>query len=330
MGQAWFRERYQNFYTIIVNNFAEPSETPEHNAMQAEFLDPRFLRAFTMATAPKRLLGTVEELIKAARVGLESVQELMAKEAAELEAIRSAALETIDADESDSVAADPSLPDLRDFIRARRAALAGFMDQGARLRMGRAGRCVIVTARSDIYVRYLTDNLTLISELASQLYGRRIVAIMDTAPATPSTSTETLDSQHSALVARLEQLTKYRDLIVSSNLEPTKIDLVEFESAGIDVQFRAYWTQLDSRSWATYAIELKPVLTDDYPAVLRQIRATTAYRQLGEAICLIGNYTGQGATLDQVRQIFASANIELILRSEIPDQTRNTSLGTNV
>jgi hypothetical protein len=44
VAQAWFRERYGNFYTLIVNNFAEPSETPEHNALQARFLDGQLCR----------------------------------------------------------------------------------------------------------------------------------------------------------------------------------------------------------------------------------------------------------------------------------------------
>lgn len=39
MGQDWFRDRYQGMYTLIVNNFGAPAETPEHNALQALFLD---------------------------------------------------------------------------------------------------------------------------------------------------------------------------------------------------------------------------------------------------------------------------------------------------
>jgi len=64
------------------------------------------------------------------------------------------------------------LPDLRDFIRGRRAALAGFMEQGASLEMD--GDLLTVTPRNDIYVRYLNDNRHVIGELASELYGRRI------------------------------------------------------------------------------------------------------------------------------------------------------------
>jgi len=45
VNQDWFRERYANVYTLIINNFGEPSETPEHNALQARFLDDGFQRA---------------------------------------------------------------------------------------------------------------------------------------------------------------------------------------------------------------------------------------------------------------------------------------------
>jgi DNA polymerase-3 subunit gamma/tau len=78
------------------------------------------------------------------------------------------------------------LADLREFIRSRRAALAGFMEQGAALSMD--GDVVIVSPRKDIYVRYLTDNRNVIAELASELYGRRIRAEISAAGA-PSAGT---------------------------------------------------------------------------------------------------------------------------------------------
>jgi hypothetical protein len=33
MAQDWFRERHAQLFTLIINNFAAPAETPEHNAM---------------------------------------------------------------------------------------------------------------------------------------------------------------------------------------------------------------------------------------------------------------------------------------------------------
>lgn len=43
-AQPWFREKYESIYTIVINNFQEPSETPEHNALQVLFLDHLYTR----------------------------------------------------------------------------------------------------------------------------------------------------------------------------------------------------------------------------------------------------------------------------------------------
>jgi hypothetical protein len=43
LAQSWFPERYPKHYTLIVNNFVEAIDTPEHNRLQARFLDPELL-----------------------------------------------------------------------------------------------------------------------------------------------------------------------------------------------------------------------------------------------------------------------------------------------
>lgn len=63
-----------------------------------------------------------------------------------------------------------------------------------------------------------------------------------------------------------------------------------------------------------YGIELKPSLGDDYPAVLRQVRNMKAYL---EKVIIIGTYTGKGATIDQVRAIFASSKITLLMLDDV-------------
>ncbi|HUN58981.1 MAG TPA: DNA polymerase III subunit gamma/tau [Candidatus Binataceae bacterium] len=71
-----------------------------------------------------------------------------------------------------NIAGPQDLPELRVFIRDRRAALAGFMEQGAILQL--SDDRLTVTPRNDIYVRYLSDNRNVISNLASEMYGRKI------------------------------------------------------------------------------------------------------------------------------------------------------------
>jgi hypothetical protein len=62
------------------------------------------------------------------------------------------------------------LPAFRAFVSSRRAALAGFMQQGASLRL--RGDSLTVIPRNDIYVRYLSDNSSVLAELASEFFGR--------------------------------------------------------------------------------------------------------------------------------------------------------------
>jgi hypothetical protein len=42
LEQAWFVQRYPQLHTLVINYFGEPTETPEHNALQIRFLDETF------------------------------------------------------------------------------------------------------------------------------------------------------------------------------------------------------------------------------------------------------------------------------------------------
>jgi len=73
---------------------------------------------------------------------------------------------------SDSANPGADLPELRAYIRQKKAALAGFMELGAALEL--SGDILRVLPRSDIYVRYLNDNKGTIAALAGEHYGRPI------------------------------------------------------------------------------------------------------------------------------------------------------------
>lgn len=45
-SQDWFRERFSNINTLIINNFAKPEDTPEHNKIQTLFLNKEFAMSF--------------------------------------------------------------------------------------------------------------------------------------------------------------------------------------------------------------------------------------------------------------------------------------------
>ena len=48
LAQDWMQSKYPQLRTIIINNFGEASETPEHNALQARFLDEAIINATTL------------------------------------------------------------------------------------------------------------------------------------------------------------------------------------------------------------------------------------------------------------------------------------------
>ncbi len=87
-------------------------------------------------------------------------------------AVRSQAAPAPSDSASDSGQAALDLPDLREHIRQKKAALAGFMELGATLALN--GDILRVAPRSDIYIRYLNDNKAAIAALASEHYGRPV------------------------------------------------------------------------------------------------------------------------------------------------------------
>lgn len=54
-AQPWFGEKYRDLYQVIINNFSEPEDTPEHNRLQAKFLEET--TAFEVARRIACMLG---------------------------------------------------------------------------------------------------------------------------------------------------------------------------------------------------------------------------------------------------------------------------------
>jgi DNA polymerase-3 subunit gamma/tau len=71
---------------------------------------------------------------------------------------------------------DPDLADFRAHIKAKKAPLAGFMEQGAALEL--EGDVLTIQIRNQIYLRYLGDNKNVIGDLAREFYGRKISVLI--------------------------------------------------------------------------------------------------------------------------------------------------------
>lgn len=64
IAQGWFRERYQNLYITIQNGGSQPDMTPEHNRMQARFLNEEYARKFLCFILSKTKFSSLSDRIK--------------------------------------------------------------------------------------------------------------------------------------------------------------------------------------------------------------------------------------------------------------------------
>jgi hypothetical protein len=62
---------------------------------------------------------------------------------------------------------------------------------------------------------------------------------------------------------------------------------------------------------AALGIEIKPTVGDDYPAVLRQMKAN------GSDVLLIGDYVGTGATREQFIETLATASKRVVFLRDV-------------
>lgn len=68
--------------------------------------------------------------------------------------------------------------------------------------------------------------------------------------------------------------------------------------------------RLVNEYWTFLRVEIKPVMGDDYPAVLRQMKDS-----LCNALYLV-QYTGEGASLSQVKEMFSASGIRVLMHAD--------------
>ena len=242
-GQDWFRERYAGIYTLIVNNFTEPSETPDHNALQVLFLDDAFCERFMRATFP----GIDDAVRRQLDVWLKDCPEEVEARIKE----KSERMETYDR------AAD----------RATRG--SGYEP-------------------NDWYVRPA-------AECRAELMKYR--------------------ARHDALSVPIGEI-KFR---FERAFEVGGVDVMIEAGAysvvhdGTDIPISITWHEWRKRREHSSdgKIEIKPSVGDDYPAVLRQMRAN------GSNILFTERYSGVGATETQFIKTFALADIKVVFRCDV-------------
>lgn len=216
LTQDWFRTRFTAIQTLIVNNFGEPNETPEHNALQALFTDNAWVVAFVRYLYGKKLSSRFEE-------------------------------------------------EKRDAIAS----------------------CDSNTQRLKEELKSQDQNIEFYSRPEYSGSGRW---------------KETAIAARQEIVEKIEAITKRRQFMEGLTAPQVKVDQVYYEVEGADVVIEPSLAHFSGLG--VLRIECKPIVGDDYPAILRQMKVNKC------KVLLIGDggYRGVGATLEQVKQIFRSAN----------------------
>lgn len=253
MAQDWFRQRYQGIYTLVINNFGEPSETPEHNRLQTRFLDDDFCKRLLSVLGWKPLMKPQEYIKK------------------ELYSYR--------------------IPALKNKITDLEKSASRIGENVDRYRSH------LETPELDVFWESPESQLK-------------------------SAETELLKYRDD-LDRSAKELKKWEQYAESPNLVMTiKSIQRKFEVKGWDVllEVTAHDTTSGIEDNIALFIELKTSLGDDYPAVLRQIKANNRERTFRDAVGMIlvfDQFSAEGATLDQVRTIFITSGITVLSVSEI-------------
>ena len=61
LAQPWFKQRHPALFSVVINNFAEPTDTPEHNRLQVMFLRPEVRASLSRCIAARTYKSTEGE-----------------------------------------------------------------------------------------------------------------------------------------------------------------------------------------------------------------------------------------------------------------------------
>lgn len=260
MAQEWFRERFARLYAMMAAS-QTASETPEHNAMQAKFLDDRYCLEFAVA-----IWRSNKFAINATRY-----RECLSQLSGAMQA----------------------------WNEKTEAEFARF----------KAKKQAEYDAKyNDEYEKYKPNEKTFGND-PNQPYRKVFDPWLD------------FESKHRACL-----IDESNELLIAREFEDEGADLslmieggFKLRLTGGEYSHRAgfetvkFTSTLELPEYLRFSrrIELKPTVGDDYPSVLRQASSSKCN------VVMVGNYHGVGASLDQVRQVFASKNIRFMLESEI-------------
>lgn len=280
--QDWFRERYANVYQqVIINNFTEASETPEHNKLQMLFLDKDFYRKIEAALPvdPPKLfypqildaVSEIKEQVKSGENYLEELErELKIKEYYSDEENRKEKLEKLE-----------SVPPYT--------------------------------------LEYFSIEKTLkyLRNYDESTHKQELSRLREKIEKTKMRIQE-LKDRHNSIIGQRKDNTKYTYEVKTIEFELNGWDVFVGLKYKCEIDLKTEFSASANPVYQERYIEIKPCLGDDFPAVLRQMKANSK-KVRGTRILLIDEFSAAGATLEQVKQTFLLSDIYLIKLSDITE-----------
>jgi len=303
-AQPWFREKFPMLVKQTINNFqTQEVETPEHNAFQAQFLD-RSVQMALLKHPAVRAFRALKRNVRKQHIQphIDWIRHYQENEAADRQKSWKDHIDgcirmfdqTVQTLEQQSLVSShyANHANLFEIMKILGLQFAWVDEEKQRLKVD------FELAHPDV-----------------QKHWPKICEAINT--------TEAADHVRSWLDGTLKAKQSYllpsewKGFSYSKEIERHKAELREalkWRRVKItSVEFEKWnWDVVIEGNFGTLLIELKVTMSDDYPAVLRQITKRDFSKSGYQPVCLIREYTGVGATYEQVKQIFASRKVTLL------------------
>lgn len=293
LQQGWFQQKYGNIYQVVINNGMEPSETPEHNAMQIKFLEEEYRLKFAVCVhGPSILKHASNAVVKRIQSAYEQRK--------------------ID---TDAKYADADAMEYSKKMDRYDEEIAEHKEVIERHKM--AANCICAWN----YYSSTTNNKNCLSTVHKKKNDGDILSRYGGTIPIPKPKPAPSDYQIFTAGKSGNFICHSTPIIEADN----GIDVEYSISIGIKGRFyvrqdsilEPYIEKASSGSIESFEfkIECKPTVGDDYPSVLRQIKRSQAQ------YLLIRSYTGIGATREQFVRLFETQGIKVVFESDV-DETR--------
>lgn len=327
LAQGWFKEKYGNIYQIVINNGQEPSETPEHNAMQIKFLDETYRIKFAYVAMNHSITryGVLANLEAKLRPLLLSCRTAYAEYEKALSDWR-AQWKPIEEVPPDSLNTNVQADWARewDMYKAR---LSEWVARGQIEPRPTPPLTAIGAEKSP------SEDLPATIAGISKLIWMSAGGYGDDSPCNligadePAFEDEGVDVAYN-VEAGISPL-------AYSSSKDENVQTAQFQitaSCREAPNGRGGWLNRERLNFSQsiaipklsfkrrVTIEIKPAIGDDYPAVLRQIKRNNA------DFVLVGQYHGVGATREQFVQFFATQNKTVIFENDVENADIDFSL----